>query len=611
MDDSSDSEPEDIPHPTLPPPPTVLYTIYIPTFLDGFLQSERPLSELNVELLRQNWLTPDLVREIEDCFPNKQQISNTPEGDNIRDPQAFKVKAAKLFPVGRIFASYKQVDQVSQMFLDAWAVNKVHSAKMVRCFYSESPQKKRKLHGDPAKRRKVDPSVKDVYKCPFLIRYSYKNYAHQSKHRKPNIFYQVKITAANYEHTCQLSTVFHRESKQKNGTLQPNLNGLSDIIGLLREKPNLKPDLLRPLLLKYIPYYKAIDAKFIRNFRQRAIHWIIHQSGRDFMMKDARHLSSNAVVAADEYVVREDPESTKVLTSLLRKVMQEDGSTWEAIRYLDELKIPNPGLDYRIKLDSHGRPEAVCYILPEMRQDLLRFGDSLFLDSQKRQFNSMNWPYIAPCVKDQDMKVRVVCESICVEESTRMYSWVVKMLNEMEPRFQLSNIRFIFGDQGITQSLLETLGIDQSCTLRGDFHHLIDEVFPDMFGIHKFTIISGHLSNMLLGSQTEWENSYAAAKELLAGDAEQVSLLNSIHEDPKYYASWHLRKKKETLCSMVPSPQNRTMPVSLHTWGKEQTGEWLSTYPICCNVKFTSRNSGERWKTLDTSQHFDTNRRLA
>ena len=110
-------------------------------------------------------------------------------------------------------------------------------------------------------------------------------------------------------------------------------------------------------------------------------------------MEDACHLSRNAVIAADEYIVREDPESTKVLTSLLRKVMQEDGSTWEAICYLDELKIPNPGMDYRIKYDSEGRPEAVCYILPEMRQDLLRFGNILFLNSQKRQFNSMNWPY--------------------------------------------------------------------------------------------------------------------------------------------------------------------------------------------------------------------------
>jgi hypothetical protein len=70
------------------------------------------------------------------------------------------------------------------------------------------------------------------------------NYCKKTPTKKPNIFYRVKITGVNYEHTCQLSTTFHRESKQKNGTLQPDLNGLSDIIGLLYEKPNLKPDLL-------------------------------------------------------------------------------------------------------------------------------------------------------------------------------------------------------------------------------------------------------------------------------------------------------------------------------------------------------------------------------
>jgi hypothetical protein len=71
-------------------------------------------------------------------------------------------------------------------------------------------------------------------------------------------------------------------------------------------------------------------------------------------------------------------------------------------------------------------------------------------DSQKQQFNSMNWPYIGPCVKDQDMKVRVVTKSICVEESTRMCAWVAQMMHDMEPCFSLS------------QSLLETLGIEQT-----------------------------------------------------------------------------------------------------------------------------------------------------
>jgi hypothetical protein len=65
----------------------------------------------------------------------------------------------------------------------------------------------------------------------------------------------------------------------------------------------------------------------------------------------------------------------------------------------------------------------------------------------------------------------------------------------------------------------------------------------DQFGIHKFTIVAGYLSTtMLLGSQKEWEISYAAAKEHLEGDAKKVSLLNNIHKNPQYYAGWYLRK---------------------------------------------------------------------
>ena len=72
----------------------------------------------------------------------------------------------------------------------------------------------------------------------------------------------------------------------------------------------------------------------------------------------------------------------------------------------------------------------------EMRQDLIRFGDVIFLDSQKRQYNVANWPYIAPVVKDENMKTRVASESVCCEESHNLYHWVLTVMSEMEPRFQ-------------------------------------------------------------------------------------------------------------------------------------------------------------------------------
>jgi hypothetical protein len=60
--------------------PNCTYTIYIPTFLtiyiptflvDDVLHSQMSISDLNADILQKNWLTLDLGREIEDCFPTK------------------------------------------------------------------------------------------------------------------------------------------------------------------------------------------------------------------------------------------------------------------------------------------------------------------------------------------------------------------------------------------------------------------------------------------------------------------------------------------------------------------------------------------------------------
>jgi hypothetical protein len=85
--------------------------------------------------------------------------------------------------------------------------------------------------------------------------------------KKPDIFYHVKITQVNFHHVCQMTTVFHRQALEKSGGLQPDLNGLNDIMSLLREKPMLQIHVLRPLLTKYLPFYKATDLQFIANFR--------------------------------------------------------------------------------------------------------------------------------------------------------------------------------------------------------------------------------------------------------------------------------------------------------------------------------------------------------
>jgi hypothetical protein len=190
---------------------------------------------------------------------------------------------------------------------------------------------------------------------------------------------------------------------------------------------------------------------FIVKFCLRAQHWLVTNGDKGLTMEEAHHLSSKRRWASEEFLLKDDnPMLKQKLTALLRKVMQEDSSTWDALRFLDLTKDDNPGFDYQIKYDAFGRPEAVCWMLLEMRSDLLRFGNCLFLDSQKRQYNTVGWPYIGPVVKDSEMQVNCVAESICLEESHRMYVWIVLMLVEMEPRFSLSFVDIIFGDQRLT-----------------------------------------------------------------------------------------------------------------------------------------------------------------
>jgi hypothetical protein len=288
---------------------------------------------------------------------------------------------------------------------------------------------------------------------------------------------------------------------------------------------------------------------FLVNFRLRAQHWLVNNGNKELNMEEARHLSSKRSWASEEFLLKDDnPMLKQNLTALLRKVMQENSSTWDALQFLEQMKESNPGFDHRIKYDHDlGRPEAVCWMLPEMRRDLIRFGNCLFLDSQKRQYNIIGWPYIGHVVKDSKMQVRCLAECICLEESHRMYVWIVRMLANMEPRNNLSFLDLIFGDQGLTQKILVDLDIATTCVLRCDYYHQLHEVWPHTFGTHLFQKIRGHLDQMLLGTKEEWELSYSSAKTFLLHDAEKFSALEGIYKNSSYFAGWFLKTIESNL----------------------------------------------------------------
>jgi hypothetical protein len=264
-------------------PGATTFTLYIPNFLREYSLSEQSLEEQKNKLLRMDWLTSGLIHEIHSLYPTCSEIKT--DDNNKRDPTAFEHKISQLFPTGRIFASFRQLDQAADMFLGVWAITKKTShSKSIQCAYSVTHDKQDRKHPDLSKRGKIEPALKSVYKCPFIIRHSFVAYCKNRAFKKPDMFYHVKITNVNFAHTCQMTTIFHQQALHKPGGLQPDLNGGNDIMSLLREKPMLQSEVIRPLLAKYLPFCKATDAMFIANFCRQAHHWLVTNGDKELRL---------------------------------------------------------------------------------------------------------------------------------------------------------------------------------------------------------------------------------------------------------------------------------------------------------------------------------------
>jgi hypothetical protein len=161
-------------------------------------------------------------------------------------------------------------------------------------------------------------------------------------------------------------------------------------------------------------------------------------------------------MSADEMDELDDPFVLQNFTAMLRKIMQEDSGTWEALGLMDELKFTSPGFDYCIKKDQEGRPMGLIYMTAQLRTHAHRYGTALCLDAQKRQYNSSGWPYVAPCVKHNEMKVAVAAESIVIEENHEYYVWILHCMVEIEPGFQLCNVHIIFLIRRLPQLFFKT-----------------------------------------------------------------------------------------------------------------------------------------------------------
>ena len=79
------------------------------------------------------------------------------------------------------------------------------------------------------------------------------------------------------------------------------------------------------------------------------------------------------------------------------------------------------------------------------------------------------------------------------------------------------------------------LHIEDTCILRGYYHHLMKEVFPtnECFGTNLVKIIEKDLRKMLLSSkEVEWNGCYQPITDKLESDPAKLAKLDKIKANP-------------------------------------------------------------------------------
>ena len=309
----------------------------------------------------------------------------------------------------------------------------------------------------------------------------------------------------------------------------------NNAMSILKVNPRLPNVELRKHLINLIPKAIHMDAAYLRNFKLKAqIHHAQHDNQYSIPYHDAKVMLIRRSITTPELDSLKTPLVIANFNEISRNVMLNDDNVWTALSYLQKCKNELPGFDYQIHYAKDGKPDGLMYMTLEMKWNLLRYGDILFIDAQMRAFNKIGWPYSGLALRNSENKVCLGCEGILSGETTAFYTWMIETLAILEKRWSVTNIRMIFADGTITNTLLVNLKIQDTCVLHGDFFHLYKEVWPkkENFGSTVYSLIKGYLKIMLSSStEDEWSRAYNEARLRIIRMPLQLELLDKIYSN--------------------------------------------------------------------------------
>ena len=281
--------------------------------------------------------------------------------------------------------------------------------------------------------------------------------------------------------------------------------------------------MLRQLLIPLLPQRAPINAAFLSNIRLK-VKRILEQRDAQGYYSTPRPdalLGSHEQTRLQEKAPYIDEASSQAATLL--KQVQAEGSSSDADRmlnYLKKLHEVEPGFSFRISYGKDNRPCGYVWQTPAMRAAFEQFGGVLFLDMMKRQTNSVHWPYCGVILLDGDKKITLACESVVKAERLETYEFIVDALLDMAPKRTRESLKVVFGDGILSNKLLSDLGINGTCKLVLDWHHLHED-WKNHFGPTVYGLLSETLKALRFSHTVEaYSTNYAKLLALLSGKHE-------------------------------------------------------------------------------------------
>ena len=111
----------------------------------------------------------------------------------------------------------------------------------------------------------------------------------------------------------------------------------------------------------------------------------------------------------------------------------------------------------------------------------------------------------------------------------------------MEKSCSIKKLRIIFGDGFLQQLLITSLSITETCALRCDYYHQIEQIWPKKFGQSIMHSIGNTYDVYCYKTIQEWYEVYNQAVKIPEDNINSILILMAIHQNPSYYAGYYLK----------------------------------------------------------------------